>query len=1083
MTSRPCAPLLVGLTLLAGLAWGAPPTPDGGARRADDADAGAPPADGGVADGGAASSDAGVDAAAPADAALPPVALELDAPPATVDAQVRHLTALAEGKLDVTVDPRTLFAVDPADPAAVATRIATLRRSIAAARAQAAPLQARREAAALPAGPDGGPPGPPPLTEGDAARLAQLERLTTREGLRLDLLSRPVEERRALLEAHAARRALADEQVRTASARREAEAEAARAEAARQAALAEAERAQSEAARALAEARADAEALRGRFAEMEAADADRRAALLDASAARLELAHTVHTRLADSALPASEADALYGRLVDALGIARARFAESLDALHQPPTLPSVEPTLDLEAGAYRALPVVRDALVQALEAARAARARLVEHRGRLQVTTAETLARDVKALNEARLAVLPRMSAGRREAVMGFGREGLQQLARELDHLRLAARWYLRSRRDLPARAPGWLLEVLGRASTRWAAIELGLLLLGALLLLLRGGRAWTRLGALIEGWAGSRTDRAWARRLWRHVGPLTPALALLAWVALTTDVLDTLLRGPEVVAIDGLLTTYALYKLFIAFTHHLLLLAASSPGAPVDQAMSARLLRTVRVTGRYVFTVRGFLIVADVVLGRGYLFTVVQEFAWLGAFPIAWWTLRHWKGDIFHAYLRRSPGGWLAERVRRSHDRLLGWIWVLPTAALLTTGALAEGAVRMALRAGRIRRALAYLFRRRLERQAATQAVEPDVPLPPALAEVLGRGPIDPALRVDRLPGLDATVHAIEAWQRDGQGAGPVALVGERGIGKSTWLTALEERLPGDLVTHRLALGAPRITEETVCRWLAESLGLPAVTDAEGLIVALHEGPRRVVLLDDAHLMLRRAHGGAGGIEALVQILRRTGRHVFWVAAFGRFAWSYLRFLLRQPDVFRQTHRLEGWSEDALAELIDRRMAAAGVTADYVPLMPEGVAHGYDHEGELARTRERFLRLLWDYADGVPGTALHFWAASLRPVSDTVARVRLFRDPSPDDLEGLGDDARFALYAVVLHDQLSLTDAPPVLGAAPARCLALLEQLRAVGCLVRQDDRYRVPLHWYRAAVRFLRRKHLLYG
>ncbi len=327
-------------------------------------------------------------------------------------------------------------------------------------------------------------------------------------------MSRPPGERRALLEAHAARRALAEEQVRAAEARREAEAEAARAAGARRAALAEAERAQTEAARQLAEARAEAEALRGRFAEMEAADADRRAALLDASAARLELAHTVHTRLADSTLPASEADALYDRLVDALVVARARFGEALDVLQQPPAVPSVETAIDLEAGAYRALPVVRDALVQALDAARAARARLVEHRARLQATTAETLARDVKALNEARLAVLPRMSAAGREAVMGFGREGLQQLARELDHLRLAARWYLRSRADLPARAPGWLLEVLGRASTRWAAVELVVLMLAALLLLLRGGRAWTRLGELIEGWAGSRTDRAWATRL-----------------------------------------------------------------------------------------------------------------------------------------------------------------------------------------------------------------------------------------------------------------------------------------------------------------------------------------------------------------------------------------------------------------------------------------------------------------------------------------------------------------------------------------------------------------------------------------
>ncbi|MCB9539677.1 MAG: hypothetical protein H6704_25985 [Myxococcales bacterium] len=86
--------------------------------------------------------------------ALPPVVLELDTPPATIDTQIRHLAALAEGKLDVAVEPRTLFTVDLADPAAVTTRIATLRRAIAAARAQAAapagPPRGRRPAPPAP---------------------------------------------------------------------------------------------------------------------------------------------------------------------------------------------------------------------------------------------------------------------------------------------------------------------------------------------------------------------------------------------------------------------------------------------------------------------------------------------------------------------------------------------------------------------------------------------------------------------------------------------------------------------------------------------------------------------------------------------------------------------------------------------------------------------------------------------------------------------------------------------------------------------------------------------------------------------
>jgi hypothetical protein len=96
----------------------------------------------------------------------------------------------------------------------------------------------------------------------------------------------------------------------------------------------------------------------------------------------------------------------------------------------------------------------------------------------------------------------------------------------------------------------------------------------------------------------------------------------------------------------------------------------------------------------------------------------------------------------------------------------------------------------------------------------------------------------------------------------------------------------------------------------------------------------------------------------------------------------------------------------------------------------------------------EVIRTSERYRRLLWDYADGNPRIALHFWLRSLAPDGPQHVRLRLFAAPSADDLEGLQEEARFVLGAVVLHQSLTVPEAARVSRYTPALCESLLDFL-----------------------------------
>lgn len=1022
-----------------------------------------------------------------ADAAVEPVALDLETSPDMLRRQITSLTPLAEGKPPTEgTEVAALFQVDLRDDKAVAERMTDLRLAIDRAREEMDPLIARRSAA------EAGQAAQPTIEE--KARLERLELLVEREGQRLAVLTRPLGERIALLEAEAARKQAATEQASAQAARQEAEEAVKRAEQARQDALREAENARSEAARELAQARAAAEQVRGELATLRSTSAERRAARAETTQRRTDLIHRARTALAEPTVPPGTADTLHDAIVAELGTGREALGEALDATGEAVPAPSLELNVDLDAAAYRALALERDAVLRAREAAAKERATYVAEVEAERRAAVPVLAEQVKTLNELRLALLPKLTSTRREAVMGLGRQGIEQLRRELLHLRLMTRYYLRERRAGLTQASGWLVETLGRSSRRWRLIQLMLLALIAVPLAWRRRRILGWIDRKIYAWAEDdhpraqvRWDRVVARdrrqtvdRWWPPIKSLAFPLAFYAFVRLFFGLLVSLIDVTETRLIARVAYVLANYWLLTALAHYILVRLTTRSGARPDEAFSERLLATVQLTGRTAAVIAIFLIVAEVVLGRGYLYTLVLDFSWIVAFPIGWITVRRWQPDLLSAYLRMAPGGSLTAWVERSRGRIWGVIVAIPVALYLGARRVTQIVGHWVLRLEQVRRALAFLFLRRLEKQATAERAAATERRPPAdLLAIMEQKPVDDALRVDRFPGLDEALADVVAWRGGAVGVS-WAVVGERGIGRTAWVTTFVERLEGVEPTV-LRFDRPLPSTEALGRWLVEALGLGETEPTvEGIIAALEGGPRRLVVIDDTQYIAQRAPGRQAGFETLLHIIQRSQR-TSWVCAFSRYLWAWLMFSRKGQDVFRHVAQLERWSERDVGRLVDRRMAAAGRAVTFEDLMdnPEQV---FEREEELIRTRERYLRLLWDYAEGIPDLVLHFWARSLVDPNDGgPLRVRLFEVPKPDELEALSDPARFALHAVVLHTRLALEDAPAVLQMTAERAGAMLEQLRALGCLTRDGSTYRVPIHWHRAVVRFLRRKHLL--
>jgi hypothetical protein len=188
-----------------------------------------------------------------------------------------------------------------------------------------------------------------------------------------------------------------------------------------------------------------------------------------------------------------------------------------------------------------------------------------------------------------------------------------------------------------------------------------------------------------------------------------------------------------------------------------------------------------------------------------------------------------------------------------------------------------------------------------------------------------------------------------------------------------------------------------------------------------------------------------------------------------------------YLERARQAQDLFRDRIILDSWPEEKIAAAVHHRMEALEMRASFRDLVV-GPLEGSELESAVLRTEGEYLRLLWDYAQGNPRVALHFWLHSLAP-QDGELRVRLFQAPDIDSLEELHEQSRFLLAAVVVHENINEEEAAVTTGMKTRQCRALLAYLGSLGYLACDEDgHWRVTTHWYRAVIRYLRRKRLLF-
>jgi hypothetical protein len=1029
-----------------------------------------------------------------------------DEPPPRV-VELRRITeriaALRAGELDTAVDPQSLFDVTLDDEAAIAVEKRRLQRvvreSVVAPELVEQPVEPTASASAsasasAPAAPPGAasaspsvsasaasPEVPPAEVLVDAPTTPEAQLFEARLALdeaRLGFYALPRAERERMLAQHAQRRSK-DSSSQTRQDILDADQRAQAAEESRLRALEEARRAQTEAARALAEEQARLSGIERRQAELEAELMRVRERLGGSRELTLGWQRRVREAIdarSSGSLRADEVDPLYDELRTNLRSARSELDSTLAALSSAEVdVPSVGPSslgelaIDLDTSAVEAQ---RRALEQKER-------ELVILTREVQRARSAVLLDRIEKLNTARLSLTPWLSSDKRDDVRGFASPGRDQAAAELWQVALVMRAHLRgvrnyaeslarsgSARTDAALSAGWLI-------LQWT-LPIGLLLW------------WRRRAPGVLEAAQERARDAQRREGHLRRGLIANVLDVVAKVRSTLELalllvllhrlLPTSLTTLLEVRLGFVVLGWTVGGAFVVRLIDALAERGSVATARITRMQTSQLrFASLRLVGRAVVIVGSLLAVTSRIVGEGTIYHWVFSLCWFAAIPMSIVILRWWRPVVFELASRRSKRSELFAWVASKRD---GWSSLGPAAV----GGLVLVAVGIWRRVRTwtsnfelTQRVLAYLFRREMSRRGADAAELGLAPLDEATRGLLGPQHLSELLVKSA---IDAESDALlERIARPGGGV--FAVVGERGLGKSTLLSRIRT------IREDRTIVASAITSLDQLRTLLiAKLGLPGDASDE-VIARVLEDPENehVLLVDDAQRLIRPTMGGLEEFDRILELSRRYSRHCVWVFALDQVVWRFFELARGARPVFDDVLVLRRWPEEAIARLLRTRSKAAGLSPNFDRVMeklPE-TADELDVEQARAATEAAYYRMIWDHAEGNPGVALHAWSDCLGSAEDGACQVKVFRPVDIRELECLPDSAVFVLRAVVRLEEASAVEIAQATMIPMAKVQDALRYGRSHGFFERVGDKHRLSWTWYRTVTRFLQRRYLL--
>lgn len=522
-----------------------------------------------------------------------------------------------------------------------------------------------------------------------------------------------------------------------------------------------------------------------------------------------------------------------------------------------------------------------------------------------------------------------------------------------------------------------------------------------------------------------------------QRVNAYLPWAVMLAAIWLAESlVADTVFA--DVAAVLPYIAYYIWYRIFVTAVASGLGIIAYSGAMQSLTTRRKRVQRMAQRVGAFFFIALALRHATQDVVGEALVYQlVVAAMIYLGLVICAV-AARHWRAEIAAAARRALPA-WAATRIERYCAGRLSWFVCLPALILVVAGLTVRQIHEWASQTDALKRVTAELFRRRVESATQDKGGSKASAAPPPddyLAWFDLGAPADATLIVEPSTGITTDVlEAVETWKRTVGGEHSLALVGDKGSGKSSLLRVIEH-VGKDCSVVKITVPPKLVTREAVLAFFSEQLGLDLSRGAETLVASDAMREQTLILVDEAHNLFFAAIGGFAGYRAFMELVNAGTANLFWCAAFNRRAWDYLLGVFGSNQYFRNALPVPPMSDADIQKLILTRHRRTGYAVSYDAIIR--ATQSPEEYGGMAQIETQFFRLLWGQSKGNPRAAIVLWRSALHAAGGKHLKVGIPRYKPIKGLEKVGDDALFVYAAILRHENLTAEEVIATTDLAP---------------------------------------------
>jgi hypothetical protein len=307
---------------------------------------------------------------------------------------------------------------------------------------------------------------------------------------------------------------------------------------------------------------------------------------------------------------------------------------------------------------------------------------------------------------------------------------------------------------------------------------------------------------------------------------------------------------------------------------------------------------------------------------------------------------------------------------------------------------------------------------------------------------------------------------------------SGAAVIISERGGGKSSLL----KRVAMESGSKALFFNCPPGGYDAFYRAFMRALNLDEDDVlAENIGRHLEESGIRLVGVDNMHRLSRPVLGGQRDMDRLGELARGIQTNVLWVFGVDRAAWQYISRVRAHKMLLEETLDLPLWKESQIKELIEHRVAKAGIDIDYSRLVLPRQYDDIYFETPEERNRAGYYRVLWSVSDGNPVIALRLWVESLYVAADNNLVVRIPQLLSTKKLERLSINGLLVMRAIAQMGMAAQRDIIESLKLSETEIANALRFSINNGWIEETNGYYHITWKWYLGIRRVLARQNLL--